>query len=82
MLALLRTHTLNTCTEVHVAELEVSESIEEISPIVREGTQIKVPIQVLEGVESGEQVRMASIFYRNMSGLLPETLNNLSMSNG
>ena len=36
---------------------------------------LKVPSEVTSGLgENGERVRMVSFLYRNMSGLLPETL--------
>lgn len=40
-----------------------------------ESAEISIPIrEVLAGVGNGEQIRMASILFRNMSGLLPESL--------
>ena len=47
-----------------------------ISPIEQESASISIPIEVLEGVTGGTPVRMASLLFRNMSGLLPEALNN------
>ena len=60
----------------HVEEKEVSESTDGISPIERENAQINVPREVLSGVRRGEMVRMASLLFRNMSGILPERLNS------
>ena len=60
----------------HVEETEVSESTEGISPIERENAQINVPREVLSGVRRGEMVRMTSLLFRNMSGILPEMVNN------
>ena len=45
-----------------------------ISPIVGEDAEISIPREVLEGLGRGERVRMASFLFRNMSGLLPESL--------
>ena len=45
------------------------------SPIKDEPAEIHIPVrEVLSGVESEEPVRMTSLLFRNMSGLLPERL--------
>ena len=54
----------------------VDESLEKISPIEGESSQITVPRELLDGVRKGNRIRMASFLFRNMSGLLPERLNN------
>ena len=45
-----------------------------LSPIVNEDAQISIPREVLAGLVNGERVRMASFLFRNISGLLPPTL--------
>ena len=47
---------------------------ESITPIEEESVKIDIPREVLEGVESGDQIRLATTIFRNMSRLLPETL--------
>ena len=48
---------------------------ERISPIEGEIAEISIPIrEVLAGVGNKQQTRMATILFRNMSGLLPESL--------
>ena len=47
-----------------------------ISPIEEQGTRISIPSEVLEGATGGAPVRMASLLFRNMSGLLPESLSD------
>jgi hypothetical protein len=45
------------------------------APIQGEEAEIIVPIrEVLAGLKSGEEVRMAALLFRNMSGLLPESM--------
>ena len=44
------------------------------SGVEEEEAEISIPREVLEGVGNGEPVRMASLLFRNMSGLLPERL--------
>ena len=57
-----------------VEELSVNEtSTATLSPIREEDAEISIPIrEVLAGIESGAEVRMAAFLFRNMSGLLPE----------
>ena len=44
-----------------------------LSPIQGEDAEISIPIrEVLAGLESGDEVRMAAFLFRNMSRLLPE----------
>ena len=63
-----------TYTVFLVEEVLLDEVDERLSPIEGEDAQISIPREVLEGLERGELVRMASFLFRNMSGLLPETL--------
>ena len=59
---------------IRVEELSVNEtSTATLSPIREEDAEISIPIvEVLAGIESGAEVRMAAFLFRNMSGLLPE----------
>ena len=66
-----------TCTSAvfHVEEVSVNEaSAATLSPIQGEDAEIIIPIrEVLAGLESGAEVRMAALLFRNMSGLLPDS---------
>ena len=65
---------------VQVAEISVNDVNETISFMPNEELDtvnigISVPSEVISGLgENGERVRMVSFLYRNMSGLLPEAL--------
>ena len=46
-----------------------------LSGVEEEEAEISIPREVLEGLRNGSQpVRMASLLFRNKSGLLPERL--------
>ena len=45
-----------------------------LSGVEEEEAEISIPREVLESLGNGESVRMASLLFRNMSGLLPEML--------
>lgn len=47
---------------------------ESLSPIEGEDAEIRIPREVLANVRNGKQVRMASLLFRNKSGLLPARL--------
>ena len=64
------------CTVFHVEEVSLDDTAEWISPIEGEIAKINIPIEVFESAERGASVRMASFLFRNMSGLLPESLND------
>ena len=60
-----------------VEEVSVNEAstASTLSPIEGEDAKIIIPIrEVLEGLDSGSEVRMAALLFRNMSGLLPEKI--------
>ena len=47
----------------------------EMIPLIQEETAgISIPGEVLSGFGEKEQIRVASLLFRNMSGLLPESL--------
>ena len=57
-----------------VNEVSLSEIEDKLIPGVEAAeAEIRIPREVLEG-NSEEPVRMASLLFRNMSGLLPERL--------
>ena len=46
-----------------------------LAPIQGEDAEIIVPVtEVLTGLNNREKVRMAALLFRNMSGLLPESI--------
>lgn len=59
-----------------VEEVSVNEaSAATLSPIHGEDAEIVIPIrEVLGGLESGAEVTMAALLFKNMSGLLPESI--------
>ena len=59
-----------------VEEVSVNEaSVATLSPIQGEDAEIIIPIrEVLKGLESGAEVKMAALLFRNMSGLLPDRI--------
>lgn len=59
-----------------VEDTLVDESLEEISPIERENSQITIPKEVFDGIRRGNRIRMVSFLFTNMSGLLPERLDD------
>ena len=65
-----------TNTVLFTEDLLVKETDDKgISPIQGERSKISVPIgEVLKGVENETQIRIASFLFRNMSGLLPASL--------
>lgn len=57
-----------------VREISLNDTDDDtFSGVEEEGAEIRIPREVLEG-NSEEPVRMASLLFRNMSGLLPERL--------
>ena len=45
-----------------------------LSPIEDNSVRISIPKEVLKGVAAETPVRLASFLFRNLSGLLPESL--------
>ena len=57
-------------------------SRERVSPIEGEIAEISIPIrEVLADAGNEEKVRMATFVFRNMSGLLPESLVDVNDKN-
>jgi hypothetical protein len=67
---------INYCTMAVFRVEEVRADKDSLSPIEEDSARISIPGEVLEGATEGAPVRMASFLFRNMSGLLPESLNN------
>jgi hypothetical protein len=67
-----------TFTGYHIEEVTIDnfKSAGRVSPIEENSARISIPREVLEGAAQGASVRMASFLFRNMSGLLPESLSN------
>ena len=63
-------------TGFHVEEVMIDKITERMSPIEEDSARISIPREVLEGATGETPVRMASFLFRNMSGLLPESLND------
>ena len=57
-------------------EVTTDMDIDGLTPIEEENARISIPREVLEGATGETPVRMASFLFRNMSGLLPESLND------
>ena len=65
---------------LRVEEVSINSTNERISLIEGENTTISIPREVIANVEGRESVRVVSILYRNMSGLLPERLESVGMN--
>ena len=63
-----------------VEEVPINNTKERISLIEGENARISIPREVIANVEGRESVRVVSILYRNMSGLLPERLEGVGMN--
>ena len=77
MSKIISSHDLIDYTEFLVEELKLNETMNEIRSLINgtTGFAIYIPVrEVLSTSENRESVRMASILFRNMSGLLPERL--------
>ena len=62
-----------TFTDFHIENILVNMTAD-ISPIEGEYAEITIPFkEVLEGLQVGTDVRIASLLLRNMSGLLPRS---------
>ena len=59
----------------HVEEVSVDDSPKVISPTEGETAELSIPREVFESADRGVPLRMASFLFRNMSGLLPASLN-------
>ena len=66
---------LMTCIVFQVEEISLNDTDSDmLSGVEEEEAEISIPREVLEGLGNGEPVRMASLLFRNKSGLLPERL--------
>ena len=67
---------------LRVEEASTNNINESISLIEGENARISIPREVIASVEGRESVQVVSFLYRNMSGLLPESLEGVEMNNG
>ena len=58
-----------------VQEVDVERTNKTLSLIDSKGSKITIPKEVFSFIEAQEKVRVASVLLRNMSGLLPPSLN-------
>lgn len=57
-----------------VEEVLVNETSERISLIEDKDASISIPQEALSGADGRKRVRIASLLFRNLSGLVPESL--------
>ena len=70
-----QTHSIAAVFLVEEASVSEASTASTLSPIEGEDAEIIIPIrEVLEGLDSGAEVRMAALLFRNMSGLLPSRI--------
>ena len=75
--------TLSTSFAVlRVEEVLISSTNERISLIEGENASISIPREVIANVEGRENIRVVSLLYQNMSGLLPESLEGVEVNDG
>ena len=64
-------------TGFHIEEVMIDKNADMLSPIEDDSARISIPREVVEGTTTeGAPVRMASFLFRNMTGLLPESLSD------
>ena len=62
-------------TGFHIEEVTIDKNVDTLSPIDEDSARISIPREVVEStIAEGAPVRMASFLFRNMTGLLPESL--------
>ena len=64
---------------LRVEEVSINSTNESISLIEGENARISIPREVIASVKGRESVRVVSFLYRNMSGLLPESLEGVGV---
>ena len=76
--------TLSTSFAVlRVEEVLINSTNERISLIEGENASISsIPREVIANVEGRENIRVVSLLYQNMSGLLPESLEGVEVNDG
>ena len=68
---------INSVAVFRVEEVRVENLQDTVFPIDEDSARISIPRDVLEGATAGgAPVRIASFLFRNMTGLLPESLGN------
>ena len=68
-------------TVLQVEEVSLNSTDGSISLIEGENARINIPREVIASIEGRESIRVVSFLYRNMSGLLPESLEDVGMQN-
>ena len=75
-------HYLNSLAVLRVKEVSINTTNERISSQFEGGNAgISIPREVIASVEGRETILIVSILYRNMSGLLPESLEGVQRNN-
>ena len=77
------THYLNSLAVLRVKEVSIINTTNEriSSQFEGENARISIPREVIASVEGRESILFVSILYRNMSGLLPESLEGVERNN-
>lgn len=67
-------HSLYSLAVLRVEEVVINNTNERITHTVGGKAKISIPREVIANVEGRESIQVVFILYRNMSGLLPESL--------
>ena len=67
---------------LRVKEVLLNSTNERISLIEGENASISIPREVIENIAGRESIRVVSVLYQNMSGLLPESLESVEVNDG
>ena len=67
---------------LRIEEVSINSTNESISLIEGENARISIPREVIASIKGRESVRVVSFLYRNMSGLLPESLEGVGVKDG
>ena len=71
----LHAHSFILMTGFHIEEVTIDKNVDMLSPIDEDSARISIPREVVEStIAEGAPVRIASFLFRNMTGLLPESL--------
>ena len=75
-------HYFNFLAVLRVKEVSINTTNKRISfQFEGENARISIPREVIASVEGRESILIVSILYRNMSGLLPESLEGAQRNN-
>ena len=70
----------NNFAVLRVEDVSINGTNERISLIEGENARISIPREVIASVKGRESVRVIFFLYRNMSGLLPESLEGIGVN--